>query len=194
MKARRVTKLDPQAPLADMAERIVRVRLDELYSFVPRALDPTEHGAQHDMRIAAKRLRYLLEVTAPCFGAYAGTAAKRARQLQDILGEVHDCDVLLPEVQAHIARLRARDAATVRARAGDASDLDPALTTRAPHRAAYRGLEVLCVHLQARRQLLFERFVERWASLQRAGLRRRLEQALAERAAPPQAAQLAAAR
>src|SRR3982074_1500598 len=101
MKARKVKKLDPEMPLADAAERILRVRLDELYSFAPPALDPSEERALHDMRIAAKRLRYLLELTAPYFGAYAVTGAKRAKQLQDLLGEIHDCDVMLPLVRAH---------------------------------------------------------------------------------------------
>ena len=68
MKARRVKGLDPAAPLADNAARIVRVRLDELCSFMPRATDPSEIVALHDMRIAAKRLRYVLEVTGPVFG------------------------------------------------------------------------------------------------------------------------------
>ena len=63
MKARRVKGLDPEGPLADNAGRIVLVRLDELCSFMPRASDPEEVVALHDMRIAAKRLRYVLEVT-----------------------------------------------------------------------------------------------------------------------------------
>jgi CHAD domain-containing protein len=60
MKARNVKGLEPQGTLADNAERIVRVRLDELQSFIPEALDPDEVTALHDMRIAAKRLRYIL--------------------------------------------------------------------------------------------------------------------------------------
>ena len=40
------------------------------------------------------------------------------------------------------------------------------LAGRAPHRTAYRGLEVLEVYLLAR-QLLFERFVEAWKQQQR---------------------------
>jgi len=182
MKARKVKKLDPEMPLADAAERIVRVRLDELYSFAPRALDPTEERALHDMRIAAKRLRYLLELTAPCFGVYAATGAKRAKQLQDLLGEIHDCDVMLPLVRVHLDGLRADDAAELRRMAGDADDLDPTLAARAPHRRAYRGLETLVVHLEARRGLLFDRFIERWGDLQRQGFRARLEHALGERA------------
>jgi CHAD domain len=187
MKARRVKKLDPEMPLADAAERIVRVRLAELYSFVPAALDPAEVEALHDLRIAAKRVRYLLEVTGPCFGPYAVTAGKRARDIQDVVGEIHDCDVHLPEVLALLAELRALDAAELHRLAAEdgAEDLDPALSARAPHRAAYRGLEVLAAHLQARRGLLFERFRGLWRKLERQGFRRRLEAALAERAPGP---------
>jgi CHAD domain len=183
MKARKVKKLDPEMPLADAAERILRVRLDELYSFTPRALDAREQRALHDMRIAAKRLRYLLELTAPCFGTYAGTAAKRAKQLQDLLGEIHDCDVMLPLVREHLEALRSADAAELVRLADAADDLDPVLAARAPHRRAYRGLETLLVHLEGRRHLLFTRFLERWRVLQRQGFRARLEHALRER--PP---------
>jgi CHAD domain len=183
VKARRVTGLDPQATLAANAQRIVLVRLDELCGFVPRALDPAEVATLHDMRIAAKRLRYLLELTAPYFGAYAVTGAKRAKQLQDLLGEIHDCDVMLPLVRDHLDGVRAGDAAELRRMAGDAEDLDPTLAARAPHRRAYRGLETLVVHLEARRGLLFERFLERWGALQRQGFRARLQHALGER--PP---------
>ncbi len=98
MKARKVKGLDSAGPLGDNAERIVRTRLAELTSFMPTAADPAEVVALHDMRIAAKRLRYVLEVTGPVFGPYAGTAVKRTKKLQDLLGEIHDCDVQLPEV------------------------------------------------------------------------------------------------
>jgi hypothetical protein len=182
VKARRVKGLDPAGPLADDAARIVRVRLDELCGFVPQALDPSEVDALHDMRIAAKRLRYILEATADaCFGPYAQTAAKRARRLQDLLGEVHDCDVTLPRVLELLDELRAADAAAVRATAGDAEDLDPALSAAAPHAEAWRGLTTLAVHLRARRTLLFERFVELWRELEREGFRARLEYAVGER-------------
>jgi len=185
VKARRVKGLDPEGPLAAQAERIVRARLDELYGFMPAAADPAEVEALHDMRIAAKRLRYVLEVTAPCFGPYAATAARRARELQDLLGEIHDCDVMLPRVCAHVEGLVARDVAALRAAAGEADDLDPALAARAPHRAAYRGLSVLSAHLQARRRLLFARFLELWARLEEHDVRGQLERALAERPAAP---------
>jgi CHAD domain len=185
MKARKVKGLHPEAPLADNLQRIVSVRLEELCSFVPRALDPRRVNALHDMRIAAKRLRYILEVAAePCFGPYAEVAIKRARELQDLLGEIHDCDVQLPRVRALQDELRSADALEARVRAGDAPDLDPTLASGTPHAECWRGLETMAIYLQARRGLLFERFLELWQSLERDGFRARLEYAIGERATP----------
>ena len=59
-------------------------------------------------------------------------------------------------------------------------DLDPAMAGRAPHRTAYRGLEVLEVYLLARRRLLFERFTEEWKAQEKRGVWRGLERAADE--------------
>jgi CHAD domain-containing protein len=96
MKARAVEGLDPAAPLRPNAARIVRTRLDELLFLATAALEPSAATAQHDMRIAAKRLRYVLEITGPCFGPGAEAARDAAKRLQGVLGEIHDCDVMLP--------------------------------------------------------------------------------------------------
>jgi hypothetical protein len=183
MKARKVSDLDPAGALADNAERIVRVRLDELCGFMPQAADPDEVVALHDMRIAAKRLRYILEITAPVFGAYAETAVKLTKELQDLLGEIHDCDVQIPEVTDFLNGLVAVDAAALVAAAGDAEDLDPAAVRRAAHRGDHAGLVALLVHLRARRDLLYARFLEHWLEYERKGYRARLEYAVSERSA-----------
>jgi CHAD domain-containing protein len=96
VKPRAVEGLDPAVPLRPNAVRIVRTRLDELLCLAPAALDPAASTAQHDLRIAAKRLRYVLEITGPCFGPEADAARDAARRLQGVLGEIHDCDVMLP--------------------------------------------------------------------------------------------------
>lgn len=188
MKARRIDGIDPAGGLADNAQRIVETRLDEVYSFVPAALDPAEVDALHDMRIAAKRLRYVLEVTAgPCFGPYAEEAAGRARDLQDVIGEIHDCDVALPRVRRIAADGLAEDAAELVARADGAEDLDPELATGLPHALEHRGLATLETYLTARRALLYERFLVLWQDLGREGFRARLEFALRERPHAPDA-------
>ena len=180
MKARKVKGLEPDAPLLDNARLIVRARLAELYSFVPAALDPQEVEALHDMRIAAKRLRYVFELTEPALGDIARDGAKTARALQDLLGEIHDCDEMVPRVLAHEERLRAEDVAAAlgAGRANGAKDLDPAAVRAAPNRRSYRGLESLITYLRARRQFLHGRFLDEWRDLEEGGFRERIEQAL----------------
>lgn len=181
MKARKVKKLDPAGSVADNFERIVRVRREELFDFMPRAARPDQVEALHDMRIAAKRLRYILEIAHPCFGEYARTAVKSIKELQDLLGEIHDCDVQGEEVRELLDRLIAEDAGALAQAAAGTADVDPAALREAPNRARYAGLVALLVHLQARRQVLFDAFLVLWRDLERRGFGARLEFALSER-------------
>ena len=177
MKARKVKGLDPQRPLRENAARIVATRVEELRSLAEAALEPRASVAQHDMRIAAKRLRYVLEVTEACFGAEASAARRAAKDLQTVLGEIHDCDVMLPRAIAHIEQLQAADARAVLVRADGAEDLEAKLVREAPNRGSYRGLELLAVHLRARRALLFERFRDLWRGQAKKGTWTALEKA-----------------
>jgi CHAD domain-containing protein len=176
MKARKVKGLEPAGPLADNAERIVRVRLDEMLSF-----DPHDQVELHEMRIAAKRLRYVLEVTHSSFGAYASDAVKVVKGMQDLLGEIHDCDVQIPDVHALMEQLIAEDAAAMAEASIGSKDVDPAYAQEAPNRHAYAGLAALLAHLRARRRHLFGRFLAEWEGIE--PFRERLVTALAER--PP---------
>jgi len=111
MKARRVEGLEPDAPLRPNAARVVRTRLDELRGFAAEALAADAAETQHDMRIAAKRLRYVLEICGPCIGEEARSARKAAKQLQSVLGDLHDCDLMLQKLagaESLCAALRAR--------------------------------------------------------------------------------------
>lgn len=98
MKARRVSGLDPSGTLRENAELIVATRLEELTGLAPAALEPGGATAQHDLRIAAKRVRYVLEVTGGCLGPEGEARREAAKALQGVLGEMHDCDVMLPRV------------------------------------------------------------------------------------------------
>ena len=129
MKARKIKHLDPAGSLQDNARRIIAVRAQEVLEFAAGAQDPSQVKALHDLRIAAKRLRYLLELTGP------PPALKQLKGLQDLLGDIHDCDVQLPQVRA--------------------------LAREAPEREAC-GLRTLAIRLATRRAELFERFLQGW--------------------------------
>ena len=197
MRARRVKRLEPDAPLAENALRMAMVRIDEVWTFAEAAGDRADRKALHDMRIAAKRLRYLLELVEPCLGEPASRGAKQAKQIQTLLGEIHDCDELIPLVRGHVKRMRSEDVRAVLSAAEGARDVEPAAARAAPNRARYRGLASLRAYLAARRETLFVSFLEEWAKLERNRFRERLEEDLAsasETAARAARAQMRAAR
>jgi CHAD domain len=174
VKPRSVKGLDAKASVAKNAARIVRVRIDELYAFDPAVLDPERVTELHDMRIAAKRLRYVLEITGHCFGAVGEEAESFAKDLQGILGEIHDCDMLIPRVDQELATLREQDALALARIASEIERL-PVAVRQAPGRTRYRGLETLAAALTARRALLHDAFVKHWQQVKDDGLRARLE-------------------
>jgi len=68
-------------------------RLAELEAFDAVADHPERVEELHSMRITAKRLRYTLEVFRPVLGEQAAAVLGQLKEMQDLLGEIHDCDV-----------------------------------------------------------------------------------------------------
>jgi len=162
----------------DSAVELVAIRLQRLRACVPAALEPYAAKDQHRMRVAAERLRYALELSAEGLGTQAHTARRAARGLQEILGEIRDCDLALPVVREQIRLLEEEDVATIMDRARGNRDLDPILIQGAPNRASYRGLELVVVHLLTRRRMMFERFKRLWLEQSRQGVWVALETSL----------------
>ena len=100
MKPRAVRGLDPAMPLDGAARRIVAVRVADLYACAPAALRRDDAAALHDLRIATKRLRYVLELVGFCLGDAGQAGLTAARELQTLTGDIHDCDVLLARIAA----------------------------------------------------------------------------------------------
>ena len=94
-KAKPLTSLDPQAPAYQMARRAVFVRMDEMYSLSAGVDSPYEVRGLHNLRIAAKRLRYTLEIFEEVLPPACHAFADELAQLQDELGALHDSDVMI---------------------------------------------------------------------------------------------------
>jgi hypothetical protein len=165
MKAGRVTGLRPGSRLGGAARRIAAQRIADLLQFDEAVRDPANIRELHDLRIAAKRLRYTLEVLGNALGPVAASVEDEARALQDILGEVHDCDVLAPRLQKELARLVALDGDAVAALTEGDPDMTPKVLRDAPGRAVRHGVQALSVGVAARRGVLYARFLERWDAL-----------------------------
>jgi CHAD domain-containing protein len=126
-RARDVEGLDPHTPFARAAARAVSVRAEELFEHSADVLDTQDIERVHDMRVATRRLRAVLEIFAPCFPAdQHRPVLKDVKRLADALGARRDPDVQLealdrlaavvrkvegPGLEAFAARLRAEQEA-----------------------------------------------------------------------------------
>jgi CHAD domain-containing protein len=80
------------AALRTEARQVLAARVADVWQFEPYIDRPECISELHAMRIAAKHLRYTMEVFAPLFRGGLATEIAWTRGLQDALGALHDCD------------------------------------------------------------------------------------------------------
>jgi CHAD domain-containing protein len=86
----------------EVARRIVIKRLKELETLSEGLYQPLRIKPLHSMRIAAKRLRYALELFEPCWGSEISILVKEIVALQASLGELHDSDIWIQTFGEHL--------------------------------------------------------------------------------------------
>lgn len=193
-KPRPVTGLDPERRLKRNARRILAVRIDEVYAYDGLIADPANITELHDMRIACKRLRYLLEIFSVGFDADLNPFIDEVKALQDVLGDIHDRDVQIPMLADHLEWLDEREHMAMRRAVAEGASTREASPRRRPSEASYRtfrarlapgmrgderiGVHTLIARRQRERDELFDEFLERWRGLKRRRFRSRLEEAL----------------
>jgi CHAD domain-containing protein len=107
--------VSPWEPYAVAAARIVRVRAQELFEQADGVLDTNDIERVHDMRVATRRLRAVLEIFEPCFPAVPFKGVLRdVKALADALGERRDPDVHIAGLEGFAAKVPAADRAGVR--------------------------------------------------------------------------------
>jgi CHAD domain-containing protein len=126
---RGVLAATPPASRRRAAGSVVIARLRQRAAALVRALDAActlyAVAPLHRVRIAAKKLRYALELARPAAGLAAAREIRIIRDVQVRLGEIHDLQVLQDRVQA-AASESGLDHATTR----QLADLDHVLETR----------------------------------------------------------------
>ena len=124
--------------------------------------DPARVEELHNMRIAAKRLRYTLEIFAPCFtGKDFSKLYEQVKSVQEQIGEIHDRDVRGPLLQ---------------------SFMEGHMGGRPEIRV---GLERLIQAQQSERAKLYRTFIAYWNKLQKQGFKRNFLQMLVQSEAEP---------
>ena len=99
-KAGKIRGIKKRSTLAEAAARTLTVRLAEFEGHLPALDTPEDADALHDLRIAAKRLRYTVELFQSVLPPDAPKLIDRLKDLQDDLGFIHDRDVLVELARA----------------------------------------------------------------------------------------------
>lgn len=86
---------------AAQAAPLVAPRLAELLELSASISDPSKVTELHQMRIAAKRLRYTLETFTACFGQPLLDKINDTKLLQEQLGTIHDDDVWMDKLHLY---------------------------------------------------------------------------------------------
>lgn len=98
-KAKKITGLKAQATTATNARIIARTRLEEFHEWGRYADEPQRVSELHNLRIAAKRLRYTLEIFADVLPSSTSAMLEEITRVQEELGVLHDTDVMMALVR-----------------------------------------------------------------------------------------------
>ena len=142
----------PNEPLRHSAPTLL-IRVNEMMEWAAAVHDPACIEELHNMRIAAKRLRYTLEIFAPTLGKDAGKLLKTVEDVQERLGFIHDCDVLIPLLEETLEKEMDRERRM--ARRGDPP----------PIHVAAEGLIPMMQRKRADRERLYREFIAFWDKL-----------------------------
>ena len=88
-------------------EAIMR-RLQTVLATAATIRGPQNSTELHATRITIKRLRYTLQAFAPLYPDILNDAIRTARKLQDVLGNLHDCDVWVETLPQFLEEEKAR--------------------------------------------------------------------------------------
>jgi hypothetical protein len=185
-KTEPITGLNSQAPTHENARIIAQAKINELYSWQEWVDQPYALRELHNMRIAAKRVRYTLEIFENVLPAACQSARKEMEQLQEELGQLHDSDVMIALLRLCLtsqeetidgkAAQKEQKEQKKQAKALLPPDLIPILLDPkvAPNAEQRYGLEQLLTKSLQEREKHYQEFFQHWHHLQEQDFRQHL--------------------
>jgi exopolyphosphatase/guanosine-5'-triphosphate,3'-diphosphate pyrophosphatase len=152
------------------ARKAMQARLKTLLACAP-AVEPPDRGkALHAMRMATRRLRYVMQACAPLYQGELEAPLHAAETLQDMLGDIHDCDVWNDYLEQFVEAERARTLAYF----GHTESFEPLVS----------GVHAFQANRQQYRAQRYQDFVAFWQELSTQQLWERFQQTLTAYAEP----------
>ncbi len=146
-KPQKIIGLNPKQSFHENARTILPQKVEEVYAWEQFIRDPERREELHNMRISMKRLRYTMEFFAINYDKHFTDFIETIIGLQDILGDVHDNDVVL-EVLTEYKENR--------------------------HPTDLPGVDTLIARTSEARNADYQAFLERWEQLSTAGFKQKL--------------------
>jgi CHAD domain-containing protein len=142
----------------------IETRLVTMLSYEPWVPYPDAVAEHHATRIAAKKLRYTMEIYGPVYRLNLKKPLIRVKKIQEVLGDLHDCDVWID----HVTRIMLRERSHLRTEKEE----------KRPDTATLASLRLFLKERERARILLHRQFVRYWESQKRTHLWDELRQTL----------------
>lgn len=114
--------------------------IEEVGSWTEFIRDPDNITELHNMRISLKRLRYSMELFVINYSEEYMKYLKTVEDLQELLGDIHDCDVIETVLTKHLQKVSADETAI--------------------------GINALLLRYRELRSETYQAFVEKWTALE----------------------------
>ena len=154
----------------DRCRGVIMQRLQAVLVAAATIRGPHSKTELHNTRIAVKRLRYTLQAFTPLYPDTLNDAIRTARRLQEVLGNVHDCDVWVETLPQFLEEEKARTLAYF----GNSEPFEPLVA----------GVTALRDERQRWREKYYREFAGMWQKTQNRDVWGRLSRAL-ETPSPP---------
>ncbi len=151
-KAWKVKGIQPQSSYRSNAQAILAVKIQEVYSWAESIRDSDKVKELHNLRISIKRMRYSMEFLAINYGEEFQDLLKILADLQEQLGDIHDCDVVEMVLTDYLQALL------------DQGDIETDAI----------GINPLLLRYRETRKAKYEAFLQQWDALEEADFKGQL--------------------
>ena len=143
-KAWKAKGIYPQLSYRWNAQVILAVKIQEVYSWTESIRNPDNIKELHNLRISVKRLRYSMEFFTINYGKAFRDFLKVLADLQEQLGDIHDCDVVEMVLTDYLKALP------------DQGDTETDAI----------GINALLLHYREMRKAKYRAFLQQWDALE----------------------------
>ncbi|MEO8512283.1 MAG: CHAD domain-containing protein [Ignavibacteria bacterium] len=104
---KKIYNIKKKSSLKENLSQVIPEMFDDFFSFAAVVINcPLRKTQLHEMRKAGKPLRYAMELGEYCFTGDFKLCLEEIKSSLDLMGEVHDADVMIPDISLHMKEIR----------------------------------------------------------------------------------------